>query len=160
MERTFAALCNDPRVPVEAVHWASLIHAYGCVGKDLERAVATFDAIAAHPSGAHAAASAVVYEALINVFVSLRRVDLVPPYLERLRASGVHMTAYISNLLIRGYALTGDIATARAVFEAMLDPAAGVAAPNNHAPHDAAPLARDVAPDAPVYREVSHYGCP
>ncbi|KAI0029687.1 hypothetical protein K488DRAFT_88504 [Vararia minispora EC-137] len=157
MERTFQTLCDDPNVAVEGVHWASLINAYGCVGKDLDKAVATFESITAHPTTPKtgAPASAVIYEALINVFVTHRRVDLIQPYLKQLHASGVHMTAYIANLLIRGHASTGDIAAARAVFEAMHDPPAGVAASNNHAPHDSLSAVANVSPDAPVYREPS-----
>jgi pentatricopeptide repeat protein len=36
---------------------------------------------------------------------------------KRLQRSGVHMTAYIANILIRGYAAAGNIEEARKVFE-------------------------------------------
>jgi pentatricopeptide repeat protein len=97
---------------------------------------------------------AVAFEALINVLVTLRRTDLVPTYLERLQRSGVHMTAYIANLLIRGYAAAGDIEQARVVFESLANPPVGVAAPNNHAPHDTS-VPRRISPNEFVYREVS-----
>ena len=102
---------------------------------------------------------AVSYEALINVFVTLRRTDLIPVYMDRFQSSGVHMTAYIANLLIKGYAVAGELEKARAVFTGLVDPPSGVAAPNNHAPHELA-ATTPVHPHAPVYREVCLYVTP
>ena len=156
MEKVFAELLADPSVTVQGTHWAALINAYGCVHKDLDKALATFEAISTHPAtGAHSLPDAVVYEALINTLVTLRRMDLVPAYLARLRAGGVHMTAYIANLLIKGYAAVGELERAREVFEALQDPQEGVAAPHNHTPHqNKQSHAAPVPADAPVYREV------
>lgn len=157
MEKTFTQLVDDRSVTVQGSHWAALINAHGCVGKDLDKAIAVFDSIAVHPSTLTSGAQlpdAVAFEALINVFVTLRRTDLVPTYLERLQRSGVHMTAYIANLLIRGYAAAGDIDKARKVFESLADPPVGVAAPHNHASH-ATSAARRISPNELVYREVS-----
>jgi len=157
MENTFAQLVRGNNLVVLGSHWAALINAYGCVGRDLEKATTLFDSIAKHPSTLATRMQlpdAVTYEALINVLVTLRRTDLVPMYLDRLQRSGVHMTAYIANLLIRGYAAAGDIEQARVVFESLADPPVGVAAPNNHAPHDTS-VARRISPRELVYREVS-----
>jgi len=157
MEKTFAQLVKDESVAVQGSHWAALINAHGCVGKDLEKAIAVFDSIEKHPSSRASRVllpDAVVFEALINVFVTLRRTDLVPEYLERLQESGVHMTAYIANLLIRGYAAAGNIEEARKVFESLADPPVGVAAPHNHARHDSSLLLRNL-PNELVYREPS-----
>jgi len=142
---------------VQGSHWAALINAYGCVDKDLDKVIAVFDSIEKHPSTLTSRAQlpdAVTFEALINVFVTLHRTDLVPTYLERLRRSGVHMTAYIANLLIRGYTAAGNIEEARKVFESLADPPVGVAAPHNHAPHDTSAIRR-VLPYELVYREPS-----
>ena len=99
---------------------------------------------------------AVVYEAMINTLVTLRRMDLVPQFLKRLESSGVHMTAYIANLLIKGYASVNEIERSREVFESLLDPQEGVAAPHNHAPHqNKQPNVLPVPAGTPVYREVS-----
>ena len=156
MERTFSRLVKDKTVTVQGSHWAALINAYGCVGRDLDKATAVFNSIEEHESTKASGLQlpdAVTFEALINVLVTLRRTDLVPEYLDRLQRSGVHMTAYIANLLIRGYAAVGDIEQARSMFESLADPPVGVAAPNNHAPHDvAAPLR--ISPNELVYREV------
>jgi pentatricopeptide repeat protein len=157
MEKTFTQLIKDKNVTVQGSHWAALINAYGCVGRDLDKAIEVFDAIEKHPSTLKSGArlpDAVTFEALINVLVTLRRADLIPTYLERLQRSGVHMTAYIANLLIRGYASAGDIEQARAVFESLADPPVGVAAPHNHTPHDTSAAPR-IAPNEFVYREVS-----
>jgi pentatricopeptide repeat protein len=157
MEKTFSQLVKDKSVNVQGSHWAALINAHGCVGRDLDKAIAVFDSIEKHPTTLASGVrlpDAVTFEALINVLVTLRRTDLVPAYLQRLQRSGVHMTAYIANLLIRGYASAGDIEQARKVFESLADPPVGVAAPHNHAPHDAA-VARRVSPHELVYREVS-----
>ncbi|KAH9007270.1 hypothetical protein EDB86DRAFT_2870952 [Lactarius hatsudake] len=156
MEKTFSQLIKDRTVTVQGSHWAALINAHGCVSRDLDRAIAVFNSIEKHPSTVASGLQlpdAVTFEALINVLVTLRRTNLVPEYLGHLRRCGVHMTAYIANLLIRGYAAAGDIKQARLVFESLADPPVGVAAPNNHAPHAAAPPR--ISPHELVYREPS-----
>ncbi|KAL6304056.1 hypothetical protein BKA93DRAFT_826051 [Sparassis latifolia] len=159
MESNFESLTEGEHPMVQGTHWAALINAYGCVQKNLEKALAIFDSIATHPSTLHSGAAlpdAVVFEALINVLVTLRRPDLIPVYTERLVSYGVHMTAYIANLLIKGYASTGDIERAREIFESLADPPEGVAAPHNHAPHDDETAHTIQVPvTAPVYREPS-----
>ena len=163
MEKVFQDLVADRSVSVQGTHWAALINAYGCVHKDLDKALALFDSISTHTSTKASSVhlpDAVVYEALINSLVTLRRMDLVPTYLERLKASGIHMTAYIANLLIKGYASVNQIEESRAIFESLQDPQEGVAAPHNHAPHQnkqphGHSSAVSVPVDAPVYREPS-----
>ncbi|KAI0751753.1 hypothetical protein C8Q80DRAFT_1098904 [Daedaleopsis nitida] len=159
MQKVFDDLVADQSVSVQGTHWAALINAYGCVHKNLDKALAAFDSIATHSTTVaqgSALPDAVVYEALINTLVTLRRMDLVPAYLERLQASGIHMTAYIANLLIKGYAAVGDIEQSRAIFEALQDPQEGIAAPHNHAPHQNKQVATVAVPaGTPVYREPS-----
>lgn len=87
--------------------------------------------------------------ALLNVFVENQRQDLIPKLLESIKASNIHQTAYISNLLIRGYASSGDMSKSREVFEAMVDPPMGAAANGNH-PNDL-----DSIDSAVVFREPS-----
>lgn len=156
MEQTFATLCDNRRVQVLGTHWGSLINAYGCVQKDVDRAIEVFESIPSHPSTRKASPmpDVISYEALINVFVTLRRIDLIPVYMDRFQSSGLHMTAYIANLLIKGYASAGELEKARGVFESLVDPPTGVAASNNRAPHELESSAL-VQPNAPVYREVS-----
>jgi pentatricopeptide repeat protein len=157
MEATFENLKNDPEVKVQGTHYASLINAYGCVKRDLEKAIATFDSISAaseSSSTSFKVLDAVVFEAIINVLVSHRRTDLIPEYLTKMTNAGVHMTAYITNYLIKGYSLVGDLDKAREIFESLVDPPTGVAAPNNHAPHDLS-NGNAIGCMEPVYREVS-----
>ncbi|KAF8760291.1 Pentacotripeptide-repeat region of PRORP [Rhizoctonia solani] len=130
MEDVFKRLQQDRSVSVQGAHWAALINAYGCAAHDLDRALAKFDNIPAH-----AQPDAVAYEALFNVIVMHHRVDLVPQYLERMNNAGVHMTAYIANLLIKGYATAGHLERARGVFDSMIDPPVGLAAVHNHPGH-------------------------
>jgi len=155
MENVFSALEQDTKIPVQGGHFASLIHAYGCVSKDLPKAISIFDSIASHPRAE--LPDAVAYEAMINTLVAHKRTDLIPQYVTRMQEQGVKMTAYIANFLIRGYANVGNLEQARAVFENLADPPEGVAAPGNHAPHDSA-VAETASPSnvgETVYREPS-----
>uniref|UniRef100_A0A8H8CLR2 Pentacotripeptide-repeat region of PRORP domain-containing protein n=1 Tax=Psilocybe cubensis TaxID=181762 RepID=A0A8H8CLR2_PSICU len=151
MEATFAQLQKHTEVPITGAHFASLINAYGCVNKDLDKAISIFETM--HKVPRAPAPDAVVFEALINAIVAHKRTDLIPVYVSKMSESGVHMTAYIANFLIKGYANVNDMNQARAVFESLLDPPTGVAAPNNHAPHDSNTPGVPVM--EPVYREPS-----
>ena len=95
MEDVFLRLSTEKHIQVQGVHWAALINAYGCVQKDLEKSIAIFDSIATHPTTKRSGLllpDAIVYESMINVLVTLRRTDLIGGYLDRLTASGIHMT--------------------------------------------------------------------
>lgn len=161
MEKVFRQLEREHDVHVGGPHFASLINAHGCIAKDLERAVAIFESIASRPYVQNAPPhlrlpDPVCYEALINVFVSHRRPDLVRQYLERLKITHVHMTAYVANLVIKGLAQTGDMEGAREIFESLEDPPSGLAGHVRHGSHaDEAEMEPQVTGDGPVYREVS-----
>ncbi|EAU82422.1 pentatricopeptide repeat protein [Coprinopsis cinerea okayama7 len=156
MERVFEELKRNPRIQLQGTHFASLVNAYGCVLKDLDKAIATFDSIPSHlVNGKPLIADAVVYEAMVNALVANKRTDLIPAFMERMSQDQVHMTAYVANFLIKGYANVGDIDQARSIFESMSDPPTGVAAPNNHAPHDPSAAGESVGVMEPVYREPS-----
>ncbi|SCV70884.1 BQ2448_3646 [Microbotryum intermedium] len=136
MEDVFATLLRDQAVDVTGAHWASLIHAYGSVGKDLDKAVQIFDSIQGHASTLQSRSDlpdAVVYEALLNAFIANGRADLCENYLVEMKERGVRMTAYVANTLITGHAAQKNMTSARAVFDAMQDPPAGFAASGNHA---------------------------
>ncbi|KAJ7484597.1 hypothetical protein FB451DRAFT_1084055 [Mycena latifolia] len=152
MEQIWWALQSDKSVELQGNHFASLIYVYGCVQKDMDKAIAVFNAIPSTPRAPQR--DAVVFEALINTLVAHRRPDLMPEYVSMMTSEGVHMTAYIANFLIKGYADVGDMDQARTVFEGLVDPPSGIAAVHNHAPHD--PAASPVIdPLEPVYREPS-----
>lgn len=153
MQGTFDELINS-KITMQGTHWAALINAWGCSGRDLNKALEIFDSIESHPrSRREVLPDAVCFEALFNVLVEHKRTDLFLTYLEKLHSRRIHMTAYIANLLIKGYAASGDMDAARVVFEGLVDPPQGVAALNNHASAEQDGVTR-VPPDAPVYREV------
>lgn len=147
-------------VQVQGSHWASMINTIGCVKRDLNEALATFESI----ESAEAQLSrkkreqrlpdALCYEAIFNVIVTHRRIDLLDDYLKRFNATGMHMTAYIANQLIKGYAMGGQIEQARDFFESLSDPPEGMAATNNHGPHPDSPAIPSPRSE-PVYREVT-----
>ncbi|KII96119.1 hypothetical protein PLICRDRAFT_35049 [Plicaturopsis crispa FD-325 SS-3] len=155
MENIHQRVCADGIVA--GGHWASLINAWGCVKKDLDKAIEIFESVETHPSTARSQANlpdAITFEALFNVIVTHHRADLLSHYLQRLQSSNVRMTAYIANQIIKGYATGGELQKARDFFEKLADPPSGVAASNNHVPHENSP-APDVPASAPVYREPS-----
>ena len=160
MEAVFEKLVKDPKVPIQGTHWAALINAWGCVRKNVDKAIQIFESIPSHPSTRQSPRhlpDEVVFEALMNVFVTCRRMDLMDEYVGRMDALGIRMTAYIANFLIKGYAATGNIEKARSIFESLSDPPEGVAAPNNHAPHGdeaESPQQQQSLDDKVVYREV------
>ncbi|KAF8628994.1 hypothetical protein AX15_003603 [Amanita polypyramis BW_CC] len=155
MEDVFSVLQKDTSVTIQGNHFASLINAYGCVCKDLAKAISIFDSIPSYYPRAQPA-DAVVYEAVINALVAHKRADLIPEYVSKMNEQGVKMTAYIANFLIKGYAIGGDLEQARAIFEGLADPPVGVAAPGNHVPHDGTTGAEERnAVMQPVYREPS-----
>lgn len=151
MENVFHELQDDMSVELTGAHFASLINAYGCVAKDFDKAIAIFESMHTVPRAP--ASDAVVFEAVINVVVAHKRTDLLPVYVEKMKEAGVHMTAYIANFLIKGYANVGDMGEAREIFESLADPPFGIAAPNNHTPHHAVEPTEVNAMDL-VYREV------
>ncbi|CAA7269201.1 unnamed protein product [Cyclocybe aegerita] len=152
MEKVFDELQDDRSVPLTGAHFASLINAYGCASKNFDKAISVFDSMSNIPRAP--APDAVVYEAIINVIVAHKRTELIPDYVSKMSEAGVHMTAYIANFLIKGYANVGDMDQARAIFESLLDPPTGMAAPNNHASHNPTE-SPEVPVMEPVYREPS-----
>jgi pentatricopeptide repeat protein len=152
MEAVFHELANNPRLELQGTHFATLINAYGCVAKDLDKALDTYNSIFEHPR--KPVVDALVFEAIANVCVAHRRVDLMPQLVAKMSGVGVHMTAYIVNAMIKGYAAVGDIERSRELFESLVDPAEGVAALHNHAPHEPSGIP-SVSPMEPVYREPS-----
>ncbi|KAF8546731.1 hypothetical protein OG21DRAFT_1426275 [Imleria badia] len=107
MEATFKCVESNPHVHLQGSHWAALINAYCCVLNDTNKAIRVFGSIASHPAsqcGPTPLPSAVSYESLINVLVTHKWMYLAQWYIARLQTTGIHMTAYIVNLLIKGYA--------------------------------------------------------
>ena len=66
------------------------------------------------------------------------------------------MIAYMADFLVKGYANVGDMGQVREIFESLLNPTSGVAAPNNHAPH-MPEEGQGVPVIETVYQEVSFF---
>ncbi|KAI9607845.1 hypothetical protein H4Q26_005293 [Puccinia striiformis f. sp. tritici PST-130] len=108
MEKVFQRACADRNVQITGAHWSTLINVKGNVSKDLEGTIKLFDQI------------------------TFKRADLVPQYVERIKNEGIHMTAYVVNTLMKVYASSGQIDTARELFESLVDPPPGHPGLFNH----------------------------
>lgn len=102
---------------LEAVHYASLIHARGCVLHDMEGARKTFDSVMASPTTVPA--SACLFQALFESMVANHCVAATEPLLAEMRRRRVELTPYIANTLIHGWASAGKIARAEDIYGAV-----------------------------------------
>lgn len=133
VDSIFSQLVADPNVKVQGTHWASLITSAGIHQSNLEEAISIFESISTHPStpldkssGKPTLPDAVSFEALLSVFIHHSRSDLMKSWVQRIQQNStesLNPTAYIANVLIRGYS-TNSIEEAREVFEEMVDPPA------------------------------------
>ncbi|KAG9963326.1 pentatricopeptide repeat protein, partial [Aureobasidium melanogenum] len=98
----------------EAVHYAALIHAKGCVQQDMAGARALFETVA---SDSKVKLQPCVYQAMFEALVANRQVADAEPLLAHMAARRVEMTPYIANALIHGWALEKDIVRARQAFD-------------------------------------------
>ncbi|BGP31110.1 hypothetical protein JCM10296v2_002874 [Rhodotorula toruloides] len=105
-QRVFAELVEAEGIAVSSSHWASLIRAYGVLGKDLERAQAIFESIKDHATTLSNPNSrrpdAVIYGAILNSCTAHKRYDLVDQYLVRVREEGVPVAASLADSLFKG----------------------------------------------------------
>ncbi|KAI5303153.1 Chk1 protein kinase [Ascosphaera pollenicola] len=100
----------------EAVHYASMIHAKGCVLHDLDGAREIFNKILDNPAYA-VKPQACLYQALFESLVANHKVSEAQPLLDSMNAHGVEITPYIANTLIHGWAAEGNINNARKVYD-------------------------------------------
>lgn len=100
----------------EPVHYASLIHARGCVLHDMDGARAVFDAVMRDPA---VPASASLFQALFEAMVANHCVADTEPVLGQMRRRGIELSPYIANTLIHGWAAEKKIARARDIYEAV-----------------------------------------
>ncbi|ORY26070.1 hypothetical protein BCR39DRAFT_542448 [Naematelia encephala] len=162
VEKVFADLCADKKVPVQGNHWGSLISAYGLYGGDVAKALQVFESIPSHPSGVDLSKEPVVWEGILNVLSRRGTLEQLEEMRQRMIASGARSTAYVYNVLISGYARHGQLETARALFASLGDSVTGVAAPNNHpvlltSSGHVKPATITHTPTDIVYREPSTY---
>lgn len=100
----------------EPVHYASLIHARGCVLHDLEGARQIFDSVVHDPV---VRLNAGLYQALFEAMVANHRVSETEAVLDQMRSHGVAITPYIANTLIHGWAAEKNIDKARSIYDAV-----------------------------------------
>lgn len=97
----------------DAVHFASLIHASGCVAHDMPASRALFDKVLSDRS---IRPQPCLYQALFESMVANHAIHDSVPVVANMKARGVDMTPYIANALIHGWAMEGDIAQAEQIF--------------------------------------------
>lgn len=100
----------------EAVHYASLIHAKGCVLHDMAGARRTFDEVLA---GGNIRPQACLYQALFESMVANHCVSQTEEVLDSMSANRVEMTPYIANTLIHGWAMENKVAKSKAVYDSV-----------------------------------------
>ncbi|KAM0563498.1 hypothetical protein ACHAPJ_001219 [Fusarium lateritium] len=101
---------------VEPVHYASLIHARGCVLHDMEGALKMFDSVVKESL---VPVSASLYQALFEAMVANHQVAASEPVLAQMRSKGVELTPYIANTLIHGWAAEKKIEKAQGIYDAV-----------------------------------------
>ncbi|PNS18374.1 hypothetical protein CAC42_6191 [Sphaceloma murrayae] len=97
----------------EAVHYASLIHAKGCVKHDMEGARALFDQVV---SDTRIRLQPCLYQALFESLVANHRVSESGALLADMFKRRVELTPYIVNALIHGWTLEKNISKAQEAF--------------------------------------------
>ncbi|KAJ9486128.1 hypothetical protein VN97_g7216 [Penicillium thymicola] len=100
----------------DAVHYASLVHAKGCVLHDLAGARKVFDAVV---SDRRVRLQPCLYQALFESMVANHRVADTEEVVQNMFARRVDMTAYIANTLIHGWAAEGNVSKAKAIYDSI-----------------------------------------
>lgn len=100
----------------EAVHYASLIHAKGCVLRDLDGARAIFDSVI---STNEVRVQPCLYQALFEAMVANGQVSSTSDLVNSMGSHGVEMTAYIANTLIQGWAAQNNISKAKEIYNSI-----------------------------------------
>ena len=108
------ARMRESGVQAEAVHYASLIHAKGCVLHDLIGARALFDSVVNNDK---IRLQACVYQAMFESLVANRHIAEADTLLFHMREHNIELTPYIANALIHGWTQEKNVQKAREAFE-------------------------------------------
>lgn len=100
----------------EPVHYASLIHARGCVLHDMEGARKVFDSVVRESI---VPVNASLFQALFEAMVANHRVADTEAVLQQMRSKRVELTPYIANTLIHGWAAEKNINKAQVIYDAL-----------------------------------------
>ncbi|KAF2842333.1 hypothetical protein M501DRAFT_927214 [Patellaria atrata CBS 101060] len=98
----------------DAVHYASLIHAKGCVMHDMAGARQLFDKVL---SEGLVRPQACLYQSLFEAMVANHKIEDTQAVLKNMSARGVDLTPYIANSLIHGWAMAKDINKAKVIYD-------------------------------------------
>lgn len=98
----------------QAVHYASLIHAKGCVQNDMDGARKIFDSVV---SAGKTRPQPCLYQALFEAMVANHQVSSTPDLLKNMVKRNVEMTPYIANTLIHGWAADGSISNSKSIYD-------------------------------------------
>ncbi|ORY59628.1 pentatricopeptide repeat domain-containing protein [Pseudomassariella vexata] len=101
---------------VEPVHYASLIHARGCVLHDMAGAKNIFDSVMSDPS---VPANPCLFQALFEAMVANHHVADTEAIVAEMRRRRVELTPYIANTLIHGWAGDKNIEKANSVYNSV-----------------------------------------
>lgn len=100
----------------ESVHYASLIHARGCVLHDMDGARSMFDSVV---RDSPVALNASIFQAMFEAMVANHKVSETEAVVELMRARRISMTPYIANTLIHGWAADKNIDKAYSIYESL-----------------------------------------
>ncbi|KAI4145523.1 MAG: hypothetical protein LQ340_006249 [Diploschistes diacapsis] len=114
-EGVFGAIRASGQTP-EDVHYASLIHAKGCVLHDMAGARLIFDDVVLK---ARTRPHPCLYQALLESMVANHFVKDTEALTQDMHLRGVEMTAYIANTLIHGWALEKNIQKASSIYDSV-----------------------------------------
>ncbi|KAI1775748.1 hypothetical protein F4818DRAFT_414830 [Hypoxylon cercidicola] len=100
----------------ESVHYASLIHARGCVLHDMQGARKIFDSVMSDPS---ISPNACLFQSLFEAMVANHHVADTESILALMRQKRVELTPYIANTLIHGWANEKNIDKATSIYKSV-----------------------------------------
>ncbi|KAI0837842.1 hypothetical protein F5Y06DRAFT_65524 [Hypoxylon sp. FL0890] len=100
----------------EPVHYASLIHARGCVLHDMPGARKIFDSVMSDPS---IRPNACLFQALFEAMVANHQVADTEAFLSTMKQKHVELTPYIANTLIHGWAAEKNIDKATSIYNSV-----------------------------------------
>lgn len=117
-ENILKLIASDRQRPTSA-HYASLIHAYGCVKQDLDSAKAWFHKAIDQSSPFSVAPDETLYQALIEAYVANHRVGDCSSIFNHMEANKIKLTVYMANHLIHGWTIAGNLQEARRIFDSL-----------------------------------------
>lgn len=113
-EAVLQTMSQNPTTQPEAVHYASLVHAKGCVLHDLPGARALFETVLANPN---LRPQPSLYQALLESLNANHAISASEVLLQDMEARGVQFTPYIANALIHGWTLEKNLSKAENAFQ-------------------------------------------